>query len=301
MSELLLSSLVRAQFTATLAILIVLATRSSARSLLGPVVAYRLWALPVAAAAASLFPTFSEFRVGILEAAAPKWFAPTIHVDAPAALLSAWLAGATALATTFLVAELRFRLLTRNGLAGPAIVGVAAPRLVVPRDYCARFTDRERALVRRHERAHLDQNHPLTNGLIALFQVIGWFNPLVHLAAATVRLDQEIACDFLVLENRPKDRRLYGETLLKAQLGAGTGSASPLSCAWSGFGRHPLEIRLRALATCRTVSDFRHLGGAAVIAAAAIAGALLVWAAGPSQVSNPQPPCVGSHLMIPLR
>ena len=44
-----------------------------------------------------------------------------------------------------------------------------------------------------------------------------WFNPLIHLAAHLIRIDQEIACDETVVARHPGDRKAYAQALLKAQ------------------------------------------------------------------------------------
>lgn len=269
-SELFVRTLLRAEAAVALAILLVLALRAPARRLIGPALAYRLWALVLVAAGSSLFPTLAEFRAGAIVHHAEPW--PAAQV-----LAIAWLVGAAAMVLAVLAAEIRFRRLANRGLAGPAIVGVAAPRLVTPYDYHARFTPQERAFIRRHERTHLEQNHPLTNAVIAGLQVLGWFNPLVHLAAAAARFDQELACDFLILEGRPKDRRVYGEALLKAQLG-GRSLCSPLSCAWS---RHPLEVRLRALASPELTLG-RYRAGFAFVGAVGFGVAMAIWTGAPA-------------------
>jgi len=194
-----------------------------------------------------------------------------------------WATGALALAGLFLAAELKFRRQARLGLAGPAMVGVAAPRFVTPHDYRQRFTERERDLILRHERAHLAQGDPIANLLIAGFQVLFWFNPLIHVAAAQIKLDQELACDALVIEGRPKVRRAYAHALVKAHL---TGPQSALVCAWTpggaGLTRSPLEHRLQAL-SWGEVSLTRYLAGLVAVGGLAVSMAVGVWIAAPGQ------------------
>jgi beta-lactamase regulating signal transducer with metallopeptidase domain len=300
-SELFVLTLIRAQAAASLAVLMVLILRAPARRRIGAYLTYRLWLLAPAAAFVSPFPTLSEFlhrasplagvsvagvSVGAsgsiaafcLQAltANPFWFrwAPS--------LTWVWAMGALALASLFLGAELNFRRHARLGLAGPAMVGVAAPRFVTPHDYRQRFTARERDLILRHERAHLAQGDPIANLLIASFQVLFWFNPLIHLAAAQLKLDQELACDAPVLEGRPKARRAYAHALVKAHL---TGPQSALVCAWTpvlgGSGlMSPLEHRLRAL-SWGEVSLARYMAGVVAVGGLAVSTAIGVWIATP--------------------
>jgi beta-lactamase regulating signal transducer with metallopeptidase domain len=292
-SELFVLTLVRAQAAVSLAVLLVLILRSSARRRIGVGLTYRLWLLAPAAAFASPFPTLSAFLQG-----------PAAVVRAPVAatgsigavclqaltvngfwsgcalqLTWVWAAGAVAMVGLFGAAEARFRRLARAGLAGPAMVGVAAPRFVTPRDYRQRFTERERDLILRHERAHLVQGDPMANLLVAGFQVLFWFNPLIHLAAAQIRLDQELACDALVVEGRPKARRAYAQALVKAHL---TGPQSALVCAWTPARRSLLEHRLRAL-SWGEVSLGRYMAGLVAVGGLAVSMAAAVWIAAPGQ------------------
>jgi beta-lactamase regulating signal transducer with metallopeptidase domain len=293
-SELFVLTLVRAQAAATLAVLLILILRAPARRWIGVGLTYRLWLLAPAATFISPFPTLSEF----LHRAAPVATAPlgaggsfvavclqaltanAFWLRAAPLLTWIWAIGALVLTSLFLLSELRFRRLARLGLAGPAMVGVAAPRFVTPHDYRERFSERERDLILRHERAHLAQGDPIANLLIAGFQVLFWFNPLIHLAATEIKLDQELACDALVIEGRPKVRRAYANALVKAHL---TGPQSALVCAWAPAGaRSPLEHRLQAL-SWGEVSLTRYLAGLVAVGGLAVSMAAGLWIAAPGQ------------------
>lgn len=272
-ADLLLWALLHAQFAAGFAILLVLALRRPARALIGPELAYRLWIIAPVAAVVSLFPTLPAFLNG--------WGDPrgrvTGFLDFPfaEAALAVWAAGAAATVCLMVFSELRFRRLARLGLAGPAVMGVSWPRIVTPSDYAVRFTAAERALIDRHERAHIARRDPQANLYIAAMQVLAWFNPLVHVAAGCARLDQELACDAHVIQAMPGRRRDYGATLLKAHLSS---PSSPLACTWLA-GTHPLELRLTMLAR-RPISLTQYMRGAAAVAAMAAVVAGVVWAGG---------------------
>jgi beta-lactamase regulating signal transducer with metallopeptidase domain len=295
-SELFVLTLVRAQAAVSLAVALALILRAPARRRIGAYLAYRLWVLAPAAAFVSPFPSLSEFLQGssasVGTPAGAGAFVTAFCLRALTAggfwsglapsLTWIWAAGALALAGLFLAAELRFRRLARLGLAGPAMVGVAAPRFVTPHDYRQRFTERERDLILRHERAHLAQGDPIANLLIAGFQVLFWFNPLIHLAAAQVKLDQELACDAKVIEGRPRARRAYAQALVKAHL---TGPQSALVCAWTApnrLTRSPLELRLRAL-SWGELSLARYMTGVVAVGGLAFSLAAGVWIAAPGQ------------------
>ncbi len=290
-AEALLFGLIKAQAACSVAILLVLAVRPLARRAIGPRLAYRLWTLVPLAGLVTLFPALTEFTHGDLPniwfgrqtaITPPPWAAEALRPYAMPAL-ALWAAGTLALTLVFAVAEWRFRRLARRGLAGPALIGVAWPRMVTPADYEERFTARERTFIRAHERAHFERRDPLANLLIASLQALGWFNPLSHLAAAAARLDQEMACDATVVEFRPKIRRGYAKALLKAHMDR---ARLPLACGFSALGRHPLELRLRQLAR-PSLSLLQHAVGSACVGSLALALTVTIWAVEPRGVTSP--------------
>ncbi len=266
LAEVAIGALLRAELAGSAGVLLVLALRPWTRWLIGPQLAYRLWLIPVAAAVASLWPSAIRFddSVEVASTAVSRALG-----SAPALL--AWGVGALATAAVFARAELRFRRMERLNLAGPAVVGIW-PRLVTPHDYAERFSAAERRLIRRHERAHMHRRDPVANLFVALASIAFWFNPLVHVARRAIRLDQELACDALALEDRSLSRKAYGEALLKAQL---QGSGSWLACAWTGALGHPLELRVRLLSLKRP-SLKRDLIGASAVSALALIAVVLV-------------------------
>ena len=291
-SDVLILTLLRAHIALSLGLLAAMALRAPARRLIGPVLAYRLWAIGPVAALTSLFPTLAEFirpAVSVVHPVSGLLGASLRAVTdggfwtAPAhALLCAWASGAVVLGVAFVAGEVRFRRLAGRGLAGPAVVGVAAPRLVVPFDFAERFTPAERCFIRRHERVHMQRQDTLANLVIAVVQTLSWFNPLIHLAAKLARLDQELACDAQVVDGRPSDRRPYAEALMKVQLSR---RRVGLACAWAPGGRHPLEVRLSTLGRAEP-SLRRHVAGAVAVVTLAVIVSTAVWSLAPRNGSS---------------
>jgi beta-lactamase regulating signal transducer with metallopeptidase domain len=298
----LLIILVHLNLAAAAATLAVLAAREPVRQRFGAEVAYRLWiGVPIASVAA-LFPPAQATRIvppGLGPHFDPVWTASQALAHAPAQpVLTLWLAGAVIAILVLAACQLRFLALARRGLAGPAVAGVVAPRVIMPANVETHFTAEERALIRAHERTHIDRGDPLTNGLIALAQCLFWFNPVVHLAARSARLDQELACDAMVLAHRSGQRRRYAETLLKTQLG---GVAAPLGCHWlAGAASHPLEQRIQALR--QPAPDFqRQDHGAIALLCAFTLVAYGAWRAQPTAPAegvapDPAPPVEAHHM-----
>ena len=268
-TELLALTLLRVQAAACAALILVLLLRRPVRRLIGAGLAYRLWLLVPVAAVASLFPSLSEI--------AGSGAAQALGFERASLLLGAWISGAAVYLAILVSREAAFRRLARRGKAGPAVMGVLWPRLVLPADFAARFNDAERGMIHEHERTHVAQGHPTHNLIIALCQALAWFNPLIHVAGMCARLDQELACDAAVIARRPSQRRIYAEALVKAHA---TMAHPPLACLWSALGSHPLLVRVDMLKRSE-LSEERYVRGAAAMAILAVLVALGTWITAP--------------------
>jgi beta-lactamase regulating signal transducer with metallopeptidase domain len=310
MSADLFGLLVRLVLVVSAAIALVLALRIPMRAAFGARIAYALWLLVPIAAIAAVMPA----RLVLIEAAplvssavveqapssaivaaapatamsAPPTFA-VARLDASPYIVALWALGFAFSLAVLALGQRRFlrRLGVRrseNGIhvaetdsAGPAVVGVLVPRIVVPADFEARYTPAERELVLEHERAHIRSGDVQVNALAAFLQCVFWFNPLAYVARAALRIDQELACDERVMQRHGSARRAYAEAMLKTQL---AGSAVPLGCAWPPVGAKPLKQRITALGRPRVAATRRAFGGT-VCFAATIAVALTAWIAQP--------------------
>jgi len=280
--ELFVLLFLKAQAAASFAILLVVALRRFVRKTFGAELGYYLWLLVPIAGLAALFPGLPEFREGIhastsLAVALAIVKAPALDYARPVAI--AWAAGTVALGAVFIVSQWRFDRSAKAGKAGPAATGFW-PRMIVPAGYTLRFTLEERALIRAHERAHMDRRDPTSNLMIAVIQAVSWFNPLIHVAAALARMDQELSVDAKVMALHPKGRRRYAETLLKAH---SRGLNSPLACALAIGARHPLEVRL-AMLGMRKISVERDGVGVVLIGALAFGVVLGLWVLAPALI-----------------
>ena len=242
----------RVNLAAGAAIAVVAIARLPLRRLFGPAAAYQLWTIPPVVG-------LLTFLLAFIPRNGEGSWAADIAARAPGLglLLPVWGAGAIGLAALFALAQARFLAEVRAGRGGPAVVGLIAPRIVLPADD-GRYTVQERELIRAHEREHVARKDPRGAAFAALFQCLGWFNPLVHVAAHLLRLDQELACDAAVVMKRPGSRGLYARTLLKTQL---AGAPLPFGCYWPARGQHPLEVRIAGL---KRRPDRGHAGGASV-------------------------------------
>lgn len=270
---------VRVNVVLAVATLLVLAARRPIRHWFGAHLAYGLWwMVPLAGLTAAL----PLARVVKPEAATlrPLWHGLSVALSTVSgAAPVVWAGGLVLGVIAVVLAQRAFERRERNGEAGPAVVGVLTPRLVMPRRLKTDFTDAERALIRAHERAHMDREDPRVNAAVTLAQLILWFNPMIHVAAHYMRLDQELACDATVMARMPAVKKRYAQTLLKTQLGA---TPLPLGCQWLA---HPLEERIGALRLAAPTPRRRDIGMAALVTLSLMmCGA--AWAAQPAKIEE---------------
>jgi beta-lactamase regulating signal transducer with metallopeptidase domain len=262
MASELLSHLLLACVAASIAILLVLPLRWLLRKAFGAGLAYQAWSMvPTLIAVALLPPMAVAHRPAVavvLQASASSLSAPVAYADPHwgALLLAAWLAGAITLALWFWRAHSAFvrtlgPLTARGDLfysasphAGPVLLGLFRPKVVVPADFTQRYTAREQELIIAHESVHARRADVLVNLLQAFLQCLFWFNPLVHLAATFFRADQEMACDAAVLRKHPDARRTYAQALLKSHTFS---TAAPITVACSWRFKHPVKERFMTL------------------------------------------------------
>jgi beta-lactamase regulating signal transducer with metallopeptidase domain len=284
------------------AVLLVLALRRSMRVWFGVRVTYTLWWIVPASLVATTLPartieivtavTVPHTLAARSTAAGvePSVQLPTLEFIDVSSVLGLWLVGVAVMLAVLTVRQRAFVAslgqLSRNedgtlraeaSGVGPAILGALRPKLVLPKDFEMRFDPAERELVLAHERVHLQRGDARINALVALAQCVCWFNPLVHVAALAMRIDQELACDAAVARRYPKARRIYAEAMLKTQLAP---MSLPVGCQWPARGTHPLKLRITMLK--RDLPGARRIAsGSLLVALVCLITACGVWGAQP--------------------
>lgn len=278
---------------AAAAIVVVLVLRRAMRAAFGARAAYAIWIGVPAAALASCLPRslaaapFSQLPLGSLHSA----FAAAPDASLTVGII-VWALGMLG-ALGVLVGRQRRFVASLGHLAvesisprvwradavgvGPAIVGAIVPKLVLPRDFESRFNQAERELVLAHESEHLKRLDPAINGIVALAQCVCWFNPLVHIASAFMRVDQELACDAVVAARFPSARRTYAGAILRSQMAPGN---LPIGCLWPSTAPNPLRQRIVMLAN-KPLGRIRTMWGAAAALSISVFTGLVAWAAQP--------------------
>ena len=173
----LVAVLVRLCAVGTLGIILVSALRAVTRRAVGSEAAYWLWLSVPASLIAVLLPRPPDCLCGpnallsprlIRGFVAPLDLAPSIHVETCALTITlAWSIGAAAVVLFCIyrqwVLERSLRPLhlrpdgTHCSLAAkqPMLVGAWSPKIVLPRDFEARYSETERMLILAHECAHV--------------------------------------------------------------------------------------------------------------------------------------------------
>ncbi|HWU80362.1 MAG TPA: M56 family metallopeptidase, partial [Caulobacter sp.] len=272
----LLALLAKVNLVFAAAVVLVLLLRRPVRAAFGARSAYALWLIAPLSLLALLIPARTvvqplEPMRSIAVVQAPAWTTPSAETSIETAgggsppprlpvgeiLLGFWLC--VALGGLIVQAERQRRFVRSLGKlspsggvlwsdragVSPAVIGALAPRMVLPADFTQRFTAQEQALILAHEKNHLAVGDAQINAVVTSLQCLFWFNPFVHLCAAVLRVDQEIACDAAVLARHPRTRRAYGEAMLKTQLAP---CAPPLGCHWPASANKQLKERCALLA-----------------------------------------------------
>lgn len=313
MSADVLAGLLAATLAGSLAILVVLILRVPARRGFGAQAAYAAWIVVPALAVAALLPgpaapalTFVAVVPvhAFVDAAAP--LRDAMHGEANDAfgvafvLLALWSIGAVLMATAFMLQQRRYRrslgrlsrfvgskpiFRSSSNQGGPALVGAWRPRIVLPADFYERYAPIERELILAHENVHLTRWDARVNALVALVRCLNWFNPLVHIAAAKLRQDQELACDAAVIADFPEARRCYADAMLKTQLAEQVRQELhlPVGCRWSPIQslKERIVMLKQPLPTRR-----RRVVGFLFTAVLCTAGAYVVWQAQPARAAT---------------
>ena len=117
-------------------------------------------------------------------------------------------------------AELRIhrtiRLIENSHVQSPAIMGLFQPTLLLPANVREKFDTTELRFIFLHELAHLKRGDVVVQGLIAVLQILHWFNPVLWFAFRRMRIDREPATDALVLSRTGEaEKERYGLMLIK--------------------------------------------------------------------------------------
>jgi TonB family protein len=139
---------------------------------------------------------------------------------------------------------------TSESLLEPALVGVARPVLLLPRDIGEHLPQAQLGAVLEHELAHWRRRDNLTAAVHMVVEAVFWFHPLVWWIGARLVAERERACDEAVVR-AGHDGRTYAEGILNV---CERYVASTLKCA-AGISGADLKQRVVEIARNRVMSE----------------------------------------------
>ncbi|NVJ65710.1 MAG: TonB family protein [Gammaproteobacteria bacterium] len=150
----------------------------------------------------------------------------------------------------------------------PAVYGFIKPRIYFPIQLEKQLSFEQLKLIIQHEEHHISQKHLWLNLLWDILVCLVWFNPLIYVSRQNFRHDQEVYCDYLVLNRAPEpEHKTYGHALLSTV--SATHSVS-LLCSWKMFNQ--LEERIMSIKNVKRKSNKLALsiGAIAIIASTSL-------------------------------
>lgn len=276
----------------TLLMLLILAIREQVSRRFGPRIAYALWLLP---ALRMVLPPVPESwgtadvapvaKVAVMIGqAAPSL--PSTGSDWVLPVVALWAAGCLVFFGWHLLSYRRFAVQVRQDCAplcdhdaftvqaspkvrSPLAFGVLGKMVVVPADFADRYDAAEQRFALEHEVTHHRRGDLVANLAGLAMLALHWFNPVAHIAWRAFRLDQEAACDAMVLAGASAaDRHAYGSALVKSV----TGGVPLAACTMTA--KTGLKTRLRRIVEGRLAP----MRGGAALAGLVVVGGLAVTA-----------------------
>jgi bla regulator protein BlaR1 len=315
MSASLMHALIGTTVASSVAILLIGLLRRPLRVAVGARAAYWLWLLVPASGLAVLLPAPST-TLRMVSGTLPNYMSSALNSVATTAttpgrsptfvivLLTIWASGSALMFILLLGRQIAFvRSLGKmtpdpNGIrrssttVAPMLVAAWRPHVVLPVDFETRYDNEEQQLVLSHERAHLLRRDLWTNAFAAGCLCLFWFNPLMYWAIGRLRLDQELACDALVLARLGTAPRRYAGALLKTQLATESVWHTPVGCYW--LSSHPLTERIAMLK--RPLPGLsRRLGGIAFTIALSMSAGYATWA------TQPEPKIESASILVSMK
>jgi|GEM_PF-888073 len=152
----------------------------------------------------------------------------------------------------------------------PMTWGIMRPKVLLPEEALT-WTESKLRMVLTHELGHILRRDSLVQLLGNLARGLYWFHPLAWLAVRRLHLEQEQACDDLVLDSGvcPPD---YAEQLLGVTAGLPAGFWAPAAL---GMGRRE-KLRCRLESLLDSARNHRPVGRRARLIALAVAAVLVV-------------------------
>lgn len=106
------------------------------------------------------------------------------------------------------------KLVEQSVVRVPSLFGIFKPQILVC-DNIYDMTDEQIKHICMHELAHYTKHDLFKNILFNVFQIVYWFNPLIHLCFRHIRKDMEVTTDDVAISHLPdEEHKAYCRTLV---------------------------------------------------------------------------------------
>ena len=149
--------------------------------------------------------------------------------------------------------------------AGPIVVGLVRPEIILPRWVLLRSVEEQRVILN-HEAAHVDAGDPILLGIACVFVALMPWNPALWMMFARIRLAIELDCDARVLRAGVSPRS-YGTLLVDV---AERASRVRFAATALADDASHLHQRILAMQSARFSHPILRGAGAALLGCAAL-------------------------------
>ncbi|NEZ03131.1 TonB family protein [Wenzhouxiangella sp. XN201] len=173
-----------------------------------------------------------------------------------------------------------------NRIAGPMLIGVLRPLILLPVGLVNRLSSRELEMVLAHELAHLQRADHLVNFFQNIVETLLFYHPVVRWVSSVIRAERELASDDQAAR-LTGDRICYVETLLKLEKARGNRPQLAI-----GMADHQLVTRVRNLLAPKPRQPGSIISGTALLTVVLISLAAGLVSTGLNALSEQDPVAV---------
>jgi beta-lactamase regulating signal transducer with metallopeptidase domain len=119
------------------------------------------------------------------------------------------------------------RVIVTERLTNPAVFGVLAPVLLMPKGYLSKLSRQDTEHMLLHELAHIKRGDLVMHSLYLALQIVYWYQPLLWLVRRHLHHLRELSCDGTVAELLRERTLAYRQTLLETARRMLTASVEP--------------------------------------------------------------------------
>lgn len=179
-----------------------------------------------------------------------------------------------------------------NRIAGPMLIGVFRPLILLPVGLVNRLSSRELEMVLAHELAHLQRADHLVNFFQNIVETLLFYHPVVRWVSGVIRAERELASDDQAAR-LTGDRICYVETLLKLEKARGNRPQLAI-----GMADHQLVTRVRHLLAPKPRQPGSIISGTALLTVVLISLAAGLVSTGLNALSEQDPVAVTEPVSV---